>query len=409
MLIVRTRGGLRSRDGAEGRRHARAVPGCSPTGWTSSRCSRRSPPSPATTGMVDYCAANNFMDALARRLNAEGVPVHSIGWASWRTVGMVMATENAAPTIFRELEVGTRSVPVEHPLLDRRILDGSGDVVVATTLTPSSHWVVTDHQIGGVGVLPGTASLEIIHAALRLVEGGGDSGKSAEIEISDVVFLGPVVIAEPRELRATLRPDAGGYDVTIVAGRACATGSSSSGPSPPATPCRTISTHCARTATGCGTHRSAVARTTAWSSSAPTGRTRSSCRSVPRTGEAGRIELDSSWPIRDEYTLHPAAGRRGLPGAVPATAVAEATRCCPFSYGRVTVRAPVATPVPHHVRHLDDGAGQTVSCDIALHHANTGANWCRSRDTRCGGSTRPRSGRPSATPTPVAPRPSPGP
>lgn len=44
-------------------------------------------------GQVDYCAANNYLDAFARAHSSAGRPVTSIGWDTWREVGMAVNTE----------------------------------------------------------------------------------------------------------------------------------------------------------------------------------------------------------------------------------------------------------------------------------------------------------------------------
>jgi acyl transferase domain-containing protein/acyl carrier protein len=44
-------------------------------------------------GQVDYCAANNYLDAFARARSSAARPVISIGWDTWREVGMAVHTE----------------------------------------------------------------------------------------------------------------------------------------------------------------------------------------------------------------------------------------------------------------------------------------------------------------------------
>ena len=44
-------------------------------------------------GQVDYCAANNYLDAFAREHTTPERPVISIGWDTWREVGMAVNTE----------------------------------------------------------------------------------------------------------------------------------------------------------------------------------------------------------------------------------------------------------------------------------------------------------------------------
>ncbi len=55
-------------------------------------------------GQVDYCAANNFLDAFAQSRAAEGRPVAAINWDTWRAVGMAVET-NVPP----ELEESRRA------------------------------------------------------------------------------------------------------------------------------------------------------------------------------------------------------------------------------------------------------------------------------------------------------------
>src|SRR5262249_52099101 len=44
-------------------------------------------------GQVDYCAANNFLDAYAQARSSERCPYLSINWDTWREVGMAVNTE----------------------------------------------------------------------------------------------------------------------------------------------------------------------------------------------------------------------------------------------------------------------------------------------------------------------------
>jgi NAD(P)-dependent dehydrogenase (short-subunit alcohol dehydrogenase family) len=63
-------------------------------------------------GQVDYCAANNYLDAYAPTWPGN---VLSVNWGAWLEVGM--AAEIAAPAAFRALQRGDRIVQVDHPVL----------------------------------------------------------------------------------------------------------------------------------------------------------------------------------------------------------------------------------------------------------------------------------------------------
>jgi len=75
-------------------------------------------------GQADYCAANAFLDAFARgAAAANGPPVVSIGWDTWREVGMAIEAE-ASPEVRRLREQHLRAAidPAEGAEVFRRIL-----------------------------------------------------------------------------------------------------------------------------------------------------------------------------------------------------------------------------------------------------------------------------------------------
>ena len=69
-------------------------------------------------GQVDYCAANAFLDALARSGAGFGGRVVSLNWGGWLEVGM--AAEVAAPDAFRALQRGVVSTADRPPGADHR-------------------------------------------------------------------------------------------------------------------------------------------------------------------------------------------------------------------------------------------------------------------------------------------------
>ena len=159
-------------------------------------------------GQVDYCAANNFMDAFARsrrsRRPGDGPYVVSLNWTAWKDVGMAVETAlpsgpaRGAGTV--EPFTGT---PL-HPLLDA-LVEGGGatdeTTVFSTVVSADRQWVLDEHRIQGTPTIPGTTYLEMVRAAVARIGDG-----SAPVEIRDLYFLQPVMVPEGRrrEVRLTL-------------------------------------------------------------------------------------------------------------------------------------------------------------------------------------------------------------
>lgn len=162
-------------------------------------------------GLVDYCAANNFLDSFARWAAQRGTAVISIGWGGWSEFGMAADTDTAAPAAFRQLQVGFRSELAHHPLLDRRVHEPGSDVVFTTRLEPGGHWINAEHRLGGVELVVGTALVEMVQGAY--LEAVADNNLPGEL--TDVVFLGPVGVTAPMDIRTVLRPDDAGWTATV--------------------------------------------------------------------------------------------------------------------------------------------------------------------------------------------------
>jgi natural product biosynthesis luciferase-like monooxygenase protein len=154
-------------------------------------------------GQVDYCAANAFLDAFAREHGTRtGIHTVAIDWGEWRGVGMAARSVFAgAPEL---------SNP-NHPLLGQRKIAPDGSEVYTTRFRVDTHWVLDEHRLVGMAVIPGTAYIEMVRAALAERAGGRC------IEISDLYFLAPLQVRnhETREVRLVLRPAADGVDFSI--------------------------------------------------------------------------------------------------------------------------------------------------------------------------------------------------
>lgn len=168
-------------------------------------------------GQFDYAAANAFLDAFAQeRTVTDGRYTVAINWSQWQEVGM-------AAELARRLGIGTSEgaseaaqeggVPVDHPLLDRCLLDTGDERVYSTRFAVDRHWLLDEHRIrGGQALIPGTGYLEIVRAA------AAQRSEPRTLELRDVTFLSPFVVrdGQDRELRLHLRPLPGGqYDFVL--------------------------------------------------------------------------------------------------------------------------------------------------------------------------------------------------
>ncbi|MEU3252590.1 SDR family NAD(P)-dependent oxidoreductase [Streptomyces sp. NPDC006997] len=148
-------------------------------------------------GQSDYAAANSFLDAFAQyKRQVSDVPVTAVGWDTWREVGMAAGLGDR----FGSGATGATGDPTGHPLLQRLAHTGPASRTYTTTLSTADHWIVNDHRIMGHGLVPGTAYLELVRAAVA----GQAEGRV--IEIGDVQYLTPVVVpdGQTREVFTTV-------------------------------------------------------------------------------------------------------------------------------------------------------------------------------------------------------------
>ena len=90
-------------------------------------------------GQVDYCAANAFLDALANQLRRRGVPMVSLGWDTWRDVGMAVKAQapRELKAVFAEA-IGSGITAEEGiTLFERALASGLAHVIVSKTELPA--------------------------------------------------------------------------------------------------------------------------------------------------------------------------------------------------------------------------------------------------------------------------------
>jgi phthiocerol/phenolphthiocerol synthesis type-I polyketide synthase E len=165
-------------------------------------------------GQVDYCAANNFLDAFAQAAAAAGAThTVSINWGAWEEVGMAVASglmggpaaEPTAPSAAERLDI--------HPLLDRCQRETAEEAVYETDFAAARHWPLAEHKILGRPALPGTSYLEMARAAFEHHAAAFEAQEAPAVELREVLFLTPLVLddAESRTVRLALTREPDGY------------------------------------------------------------------------------------------------------------------------------------------------------------------------------------------------------
>ncbi|WP_233578925.1 type I polyketide synthase [Micromonospora sp. BL4] len=311
-------------------------------------------------GQVDYCAANAFLDAHARSGAGWRAPVLSQNWGGWDEVGM--AVETAAPAGFRAAGRDTVSSAVDHPVLTTKVT-GPAETVLHGLVSASTHWLLDEHRIGGVPVVPGTAHLESVRAAV--VSALPAPGAGAAVELRDVVFLEPFSVPDGTvaQYRVELTPaDDGGTEFAV---RSLAGGR--------------LRTHVRGTA-GWTDEPAPPARP-----AIPAGRRVDDDASFGR-GRTSMLTFGPRWAALAEHHLAdgselavveaPAAAIGDLPswGLHPAlldvaTAFGRGQGSgtyLPLSYGRIVVRGPLPARFTSELRHRAGATDEVVAADLSL-------------------------------------------
>lgn len=82
-----------------------------------------------------------------------------------------------------------------HPLLDQCLAETENQAIFVTSFSVERHWVLSEHVVAGRSIVPGTAYLEMVQAALQAC---GHSGEA--LELRDILFVSPLIV-EPDEIR----------------------------------------------------------------------------------------------------------------------------------------------------------------------------------------------------------------
>jgi phthiocerol/phenolphthiocerol synthesis type-I polyketide synthase E len=306
-------------------------------------------------GQVDYCAANNFMDAYARGAHGWDARVVAVQWSWWSEAGM--AAEVTAPSAFRALEWGERTSPVDHPVLTELHTGADGVQWCAGTVSPRTHWFLDEHRTDGVPIVPGTVHLEVLRHGLAATT----TAPAGHVqELRDVVFAEPLAVADDAAAQLRVRfADDGTGEVTSLAGgvsRLHARGAAGwVVPGPPGT------IDLARVRARCVRHDpddlpSLFRYGPHWEGLREVWLGPDEDLGLIEAPEAVAAELDRYGlhpSLLDVATLHAQRRSHGL--------------YLPFGYGRVLIRGRMPARLWSHLRHRDQGDGALLVVDLTLY------------------------------------------
>ena len=161
-------------------------------------------------GQIDYAGANAFLCAFAQSRRQSPTHTVAINWGIWKDVGL--AANTLAEKTQDPYSVVSTRMSTTHPLLDECLLDTTEERLFGGTYSPKKHWILSEHRTkDGRAIVPGTGYLEIALAALR-------NGDTEAAELSDIVFLSPLEVADgrARDVRVRLQRDIDTFSFEVV-------------------------------------------------------------------------------------------------------------------------------------------------------------------------------------------------
>jgi acyl transferase domain-containing protein len=160
-------------------------------------------------GGADYAAANAFLDAMAGESKLAGGQVLSVGWPVFSGAGMAVKSGYDTEGLAGQVARITRGGGTPKPAHD----DGDEAISWETDLDAASHWVLDEHRVNRIPLLPGTAYLDLLVRGFRERVTPREQGA---IVLEDVVFRAPFYDARPRRMRFSFRARGAGHEFTVA-------------------------------------------------------------------------------------------------------------------------------------------------------------------------------------------------
>ncbi|SNT48545.1 Acyl transferase domain-containing protein [Asanoa hainanensis] len=322
----------------------------------------------ADFGLGDYVGANAVLDAFAQARWAEGRHTVAINWPPFAEVGMAQEVE--APAVLARVAWGgtaeaarvawggtaeaATSTPTTHPMLRGRV----DDTELTRFEVELGHalWVLGEHRFSGVPTMPGTGTVELVRAAHAALTG------HEEAELTELAFLRPLTAVPGLRAFLELRHRGDGrYDVTMRGSDGVEYARCQVGAAPPGEAVRRDLARLRSESTP-----DAVPVIDGLFGLISFGPRWSGIRERRVGPGLDLVTIDLPAEFRadlDDYYLHPAVLDCCV--AIGQTIAGEGSYL-PFTYARVTVRAPLPGRVHAVIRHLDDTRGEVTTSDISI-------------------------------------------
>ncbi|MGA8114183.1 MAG: SDR family NAD(P)-dependent oxidoreductase [Actinocatenispora sp.] len=312
-------------------------------------------------GQVDYCAASAFLDAYAHSGRGFHGRVLSIDWGGWLEVGM--AAEVESPDVLKATadaaESGTTTAAVDHPLLRVRYGTPDGRGWCSGPVSPATHWVLDEHRIAGVPVMPGTGHLEVARAAVAAAV--PSPGPDAVLELRDVTFLKPMPVPDGSvaELKVLLEPADDGMEFRVVSANETYARGVGGWVLPGPAPTQDLAALRER----CGTAHDVPSYHEMQSNLLTFGARWSNLHQISASGDEALGRLTAPETVVGElgsWVLHPA-----ILDEATSFAGTEGSYL-PLGYGRITVHAPMPANLWSYLRRQGGEEDEVESVDIQL-------------------------------------------
>ena len=333
-------------------------------------------------GAADYAAANAYLDATAARARQTGARVLSVGWPVWTGAGMAHEAGVDVAGLSRTVRQLSAVAPGEDDsagaavgsVARQRGAAGSdwwradGSVATEVELSAAEHWVLDEHRVNRIPLLPGTAYLDLV---VRSFRADVDPSGAGPVVLTDVVFRAPLHDSRPHTVRLSYRlvsDDAYGTREFAVSSRPAAedagdwtlhaTGRVVRGEAGSAAPSVDIHEVRARLAAAGGRGREQAGSAFTLG---PRWRTHQEQWSV---GAEKLVRLELAKAFHDdlaEHAMHPAL----LDMATAAVRGAGQASTIPFCYRRLVVHGDLGSQLYAHVRR-DDTSDEIAKGDIDI-------------------------------------------
>ncbi|MFV0302491.1 MAG: SDR family NAD(P)-dependent oxidoreductase, partial [Paracoccus sp. (in: a-proteobacteria)] len=164
----------------------------------------------APAGQVDYVAANEFLNAVARAAPPALGRVAAVNWGVWADTGMA-ARAMGAEAAPQPLPAGETPEADGGPMLGAEVA-AAGAAREFHRLYSVADWMIGGHRTAeGQALMPGTGNLELFAQALVA------TGTPLPFTLSDALFLRPLYVAdsEPTAVAVQVETVEGASRITI--------------------------------------------------------------------------------------------------------------------------------------------------------------------------------------------------